>query len=125
MKYLLDVNALIALKHSRSRHHQTCRTWVAKQGIDLMATCALTELGFIRVSMAAFGVSLADAQKDLADLKAKLGGFVEKNPAPKLPAWSTSAPKTTGVSVPLPGPSNLVDSARNRRLCPLRGVPVS
>jgi len=95
MKYLLDVNALIALKHSRSRHHQTCRTWVAKQGIDLMATCALTELGFIRVSMAAFGVSLADAQKDLADLKAKLGGFVEKNPAPKLPAWSTSAPKTT------------------------------
>jgi len=95
VKYLLDVNALLALKHSRSVHHQACRIWVSKQGFEAMATCALTELSFIRVSMAAFGVSLADAQKDLAELKSKIAGFVEKAPTPSLPAWSNHAAKTT------------------------------
>jgi predicted nucleic acid-binding protein len=95
VKYLLDVNALIALKHARSPHHQTCRSWVIKQGIESLATCALTELSFIRVSMAAFGVSLPDAQKDLAELKTKIRGFVEKNPSPILPPWSTHAGQTT------------------------------
>jgi len=95
MKFLLDVNALIALKHTRSPHHQSCRRWAAKQGIDSLATCALTDLGFIRVSMAAFGVSLADAQKDLADLKGKIAGFVEKCPSPFLPVDTPTAAKTT------------------------------
>lgn len=95
MKYLLDVNTLIALKHSRSPHHQTCRNWAGKHGMDSMATCALTELGFIRVSMVAFGVSLADAQSDLADLKGTISHFVEKAPSPSLPDWSTNAAKTT------------------------------
>lgn len=45
--------------------------------------------------MAAYGVSLADAQKDLAEIKQKLGGFIEKTPAPILPAWSAHAAKTT------------------------------
>lgn len=95
MRYLLDVNALIALKHSRSPHHQICRLWVSKHGIDSLATCALTELGFLRISMAVFGVSPTEAQKDLADLRSKIKSFVEKAPSPTLPAWSTSAAKTT------------------------------
>ena len=95
MKYLLDVNALIALKHKRSAHHETCRSWVSSHGMESMATCALTELSFIRVSMAAFGVSLPDAQKDLAELKKKIGGFVQNAPSPILPPWSTHAAQTT------------------------------
>ena len=95
MKFLLDVNALIALKHTRSAHHQICRTWMSKQGFESMTTCAVVELGFIRISMAAYGVSLADAQKDLAEIKQKLGGFIEKSPAPHLPAWSSQFTKTT------------------------------
>jgi predicted nucleic acid-binding protein len=95
MKFLLDVNALLALKHTRSSHHQICRTWMDKQGLKSMATCALTELGYIRISMAAYGVSLTDAQKDLVEIKLKLGGYVEKNPSPSLPAWSAHAARTT------------------------------
>jgi hypothetical protein len=95
MTYLLDVNVLIALKHTRSPHHQLCRRWAGRQGLDALATCALTELGFIRVSMSAYDVSLAEAQKDLAELKTKLGRFIEKCPAPTLPAWSGTSGRTT------------------------------
>jgi predicted nucleic acid-binding protein len=95
MKYLLDVNALIALKHARSPHHQLCRAWAVKTGIDALATSAITELGFLRVSMAAYGVSLTDALKDLADLKKRIVHFVEKSPSPSLPAWADTASKTT------------------------------
>jgi predicted nucleic acid-binding protein len=95
MKYLLDVNALIALKHARSPHHQACRRWAAKAGLETLATSAFTELGFIRVSMAAYGLSLVEAQNDLADLKGKVSHFVEKCPAPSLPASAISAARTT------------------------------
>jgi hypothetical protein len=45
--------------------------------------------------MSAFGVSLGDAQKDLAELKSKLGGFIEKSPSPALPDWSYKPAQTT------------------------------
>jgi len=39
--------------------------------------------------------SLADAQKDLAEIKHKLGGFIEKSPSPIFLVWSAHAAKTT------------------------------
>ena len=63
--------------------------------MDSMATYALTEFGFLRVSMSAFGVGLADAQNDLADIKKKIGQFVENAPSPRRPDWSTNAANVT------------------------------
>lgn len=51
MTYLLDVNALLALGHSAHVHHGRVAAWVAALGHeDVLATCAITELGFVRVA---------------------------------------------------------------------------
>lgn len=99
MNYVLDVNTLIALKHSRSQGPQTCRKWVGRHGMDSMATCALTEFGFIRISILVFGVSLTEARNDLADLKAKVGRFVEKALSPSVPDRSKNAANTTDANL--------------------------
>ena len=95
MKFLLDVNALVALKHARSIHHGAISSWVSKKDRKTLATCALTELGFIRVSMQAYGVTMAAALTDLAELKSKFPLFIERAPAPDMPAWADTAAKTT------------------------------
>lgn len=63
--------------------------------MDNLFTCAHSELGFIRISMQAFGYSLAEAQDALAEIKQKLGGFVAKAPSPRLPGWSGTAGRTS------------------------------
>lgn len=95
MKYLLDVNALIALRHSRSPHHAAFHHWVAQVGFKNVLTCAHSELGFIRVSMQVFGYSLDEAQEALAATKKKLGGFVAEAPSPKLSPWAETAGRTS------------------------------
>lgn len=94
MKYLLDVNALIACEHRGSQHHAGFHAWAKREGLDEMATCAHVELGFVRVSMQAFGYSLTQAQDALCAMKGKLGGFVALAPSPRLAAWSTTAART-------------------------------
>lgn len=76
MKYLLDVNALVAWSQQRAPHHDRFHSWASTQGLNELATCAHSELGFIRVSMQVFGDSLAEAQTQLA-------------------AWSATAAKTS------------------------------
>jgi uncharacterized protein len=52
VKYLLDVNVLIALGFLQHEFHQRVAGWVrrlASQGIPELATCPITELGFVRV----------------------------------------------------------------------------
>ena len=95
MKYLLDVNALIAWRHSRAPHHQGFHRWAAETGFKQLATCALSELGFIRVSMQAFGYSLREAQSALEEIKRATGGFVDGAPSPKLPVWAGTAARTS------------------------------
>ncbi len=63
--------------------------------VDEFATCAHTELGFIRISLQVFGDTLAEAQTQLAAMKREAGGFVAEAPPPKLPAWATTAAKTS------------------------------
>ena len=53
MRYLLDVNALIALAHTGHVLHAKARTWylsgaAAARGFH---TCSITEIGFVRVSV--------------------------------------------------------------------------
>lgn len=95
MKYLLDVNALIAWWHADAEDHAAFHAWAAKAGFQSLATCALAELGFIRVSMQAFGYSLPEARDALAVMKRTAGGFVEQAPSPKPPAWCTKAAQTS------------------------------
>ena len=51
---LLDINVLMALAWPQHAHRPTVNRWVASQktkGTLAVATCPLTELGFVRVSM--------------------------------------------------------------------------
>lgn len=95
MRYLLDVNALLACEHRGSPHHAAFHQWVAQVGFANVLTCAHSELGFIRISMQVFGYSLAEAQDALAVIKKKLGGFVTEAPSPKLSPWAKTAGRTS------------------------------
>jgi predicted nucleic acid-binding protein len=52
VKYLLDVNVLVALGFLQHEFHERVANWVhtlASRGIPELATCSITELGFVRV----------------------------------------------------------------------------
>lgn len=53
MKHLIDVNALIALAHRSHVHHARALTWfqTIRSAGDRLCTCAITELGFVRVGV--------------------------------------------------------------------------
>jgi predicted nucleic acid-binding protein len=95
VKYLLDVNALIAWRHARSPHHAVFHSWAARVGLRELVTCAHCELGFIRVSMQVFGYTVEEAQSALDTFKVNIGGFVAEAPSPRLPAWASTAAKTS------------------------------
>ena len=48
--WLLDANLLIALTHSAHVHHSEAHTWFAERPQRAFATCALTQLAFVRLS---------------------------------------------------------------------------
>jgi predicted nucleic acid-binding protein len=95
VRYLLDINALIAWEHPDSSHHAAFHAWAKRSGHGDLWTCAQTELGFLRVSMQVFGYSLLQATEALALVKKHAGGFVEMAPPPRLPAWASTAAKTS------------------------------
>lgn len=73
MSWLLDVNALVALAHQGHSDHLRMIRWFASLiGSDAkLATCAFTEIGFVRVSIqAGFENNAPDAVETLRGLKA-------------------------------------------------------
>lgn len=94
MKFLLDVNALMAWSHPTAHGHTQFHMWAKAHGFDQLATCAVAELGFLRVTMQRYGMTLADATRALDDIRSMAGGFVDC-PPPNLPAWATTAGKTS------------------------------
>jgi uncharacterized protein len=50
--HLLDVNVLIALGFTAHVHHDRVAAWIATLGEDddKLATCPITELGFVRIA---------------------------------------------------------------------------
>lgn len=68
MNWLLDVNTLIAALFTGHEHHARVTRWVAglPEG-DGLATCSITELGFVRVLNLApqYQVPVRDAVKTL------------------------------------------------------------
>lgn len=72
MSWLLDVNALIALAHQGHADHPRLIRWFASLiGSEArLGTCAITEVGFVRVSIqAGFESNVPDAAETLRGLK--------------------------------------------------------
>jgi len=64
MIYLLDVSTLLAWLWENHEHHRRVMVW---QHGKLLATCPITELGFLRIStQPAFGATVAQARNLLA-----------------------------------------------------------
>jgi hypothetical protein len=105
MIFLLDVNALLALKYGGHVHSTRVRQWVsqltAEHGGDdaIFATCPITELGFVRVSSgkAGYAVNVETARDDLARLKSRMDIlFIPDDlPTHHLPAWVRKSAQTT------------------------------
>lgn len=72
MKFLLDVNTLIALAHQGHAEHSRVIDWYASLiGTKArFSTCAITEIGFVRVSIqAGFENNAPEAAETLRGLK--------------------------------------------------------
>ena len=71
MRYLLDVNALIALAHTGHSLHAKAIGWYrsALASATGFHTCSITELGFVRVSV------VTGLQPDIAGAKQALGAL--------------------------------------------------
>jgi len=94
MRYLLDVNALLAAILAIHSRHQVADTWLRRK---LLATCPLSELGFLRISTnpKAYNLSMAIARQALeAFVKAHQVEFVPAD----LPAIESGAHKSEAVT---------------------------
>ena len=101
MKYLLDVNALIALGLSQHQFHERVILWLRAENFPQLATCSITELGFVRVltQVPAYGFTMAQARSLLLQLKkASVLSFVfmaDDHDISRLPPWAKSPAQTT------------------------------
>jgi uncharacterized protein len=104
MKYLLDVNALVALGFLQHEFHRRVASWVRKlsqKGIPELATCSITELGFVRILVQAspYGFNIAHARDLLLQLKSgkvlKFAFIIDDQDVSHLPGWMKSAKQTT------------------------------
>lgn len=98
-RYLLDVNALVALGFTEHEFFDRVATWF--EGLrpeeHELATCAITELGFVRVlALPQYGLSVEESKTSLLRLKSSSQiGFVfvaDDLDASRLPGW-VKAPK--------------------------------
>lgn len=104
MKYLLDVNALLALGFYEHEFHQRMARWInhlAASGIPELASTAITELGFVRVLCQApqYGLAVGDAQTLLARLRTqktiRWTFLADDIGVERLPRWVKSAKHVT------------------------------
>lgn len=104
MKYLLDVNALVALGFLQHEFHGRVAGWVlalSSKGVPELATCSITELGFIRVLASApqYGFSVSQARAVLLRLKKgdvlRFTFIADHHDVSHLPAWVKTARQTT------------------------------
>lgn len=101
MTYLLDVNALVALGLVHHEFHGRVATWLRAEHFPSLATCSITELGFLRVLAQAsgYGFTIAQARTLLLQMKkAKAPAFTfiaDDHDVSLLPAWVKTAGQTT------------------------------
>ncbi len=104
MKYLLDVNVLVAWGWSDHVEHERTVTWIAaarKRKATILLTSAIPELGFVRISVqrTAGRVTVKEASETLAGMLASLGArhvfLADDRPACGFPDWCHQASRTT------------------------------
>jgi predicted nucleic acid-binding protein len=101
MKYLLDVNALVALGLIHHEFHDRVAAWIKTQQFPELASCSITELGFVRVlsQAPAYSFTVLQAQTALLRLKrAKVLTFTfitDAHDISHLPTWVKSPKQTT------------------------------
>lgn len=104
MRYLLDVNSLLALVLLEHEFHERVASWLerlAASGVPELATCAITELGFVRVLGQAqqYGSSVTQAREFLLKMKKSDGirwVFIpDDRDISYLPRWVRTPKQTT------------------------------
>jgi predicted nucleic acid-binding protein len=101
VKYLLDVNALVALGFSHHEFHDRVAAWLDAQKFPPLATCSITELGFVRVlaQVPAYGFTVIQARTLLLRLKkSKIVTFTflaDGHDISHLPSWVKTPKRTT------------------------------
>lgn len=101
MTYLFDVNALIALGFLQHEFSNRLATWIASQHSLTVATCPITETGFVRVlsSNVRYGITVDQAQSLLLALKAGRESALRFTPDDQdiahLPSWVRSPKQVT------------------------------
>ena len=127
MKYLLDVNVLVAWGWADHADHDRVARWIAKvmrKGGVVLLTSAVPQLGFVRVSVQRTGgqVTPEAAGRVLAGMLHSLGAGHEFLPddreALQWPEWCQSAARTTDAHL------IALAQARGAELATLdRGIP--
>jgi predicted nucleic acid-binding protein len=98
MIYLLDVKALVALGFINHEFHDRLAAWLQSRNSPKLASCSITELGFVRVlaQAPAYGFTVTQARTLLLRLKqartSPLAFIPDEHDVSHLPAW-VRAPK--------------------------------
>jgi len=104
MRYLLDVNAVVALGFLQHEFHERVAHWVralALKGVPELLTCSITELGFVRVLAQApqYGFTVVHARTLLLRLKTekslKFTFIPDNHDVSHLPGWVKAAKQIT------------------------------
>jgi toxin-antitoxin system PIN domain toxin len=69
VRFLLDVNVLVALAFPHHSSHKRAHSWFQQEADRQWASCALTQAGFLRVASRVLGGSRDDIRKALAGLE--------------------------------------------------------
>ena len=127
MRYLADVNVLVAWAWQSHTSHDRVENWIEslqKQSGSVLLTCAITELGFLRVSLQIPGyfIDIVTAQTALSSMKrahSVTHEFVADNiSGSELPIWAKTPRQITD------GHLIQVAAATNAQLASLdRGIP--
>lgn len=88
MKFLLDVNALIALGYRQHVFHKRVARWAAGKSL---ATCSISELGFVRIlaQLPEVDIPVKTSLEMIATMKSerRITQIVDSQSAVDLPAW--------------------------------------
>ena len=104
MKYLLDTSALFALGVLEHEFHSRMNAWIKtlrRNEIPELATCSITELGFLRILAQGpqYNITVEQGQKLLSNLKTSVPVYftflADDHGAADLPEWVKSAKQIT------------------------------
>ena len=127
MKYLLDVNALVAWGWADHSDHPRVAGWISEQrsiSDCTLLTSAIPQLGFVRVSVlrAAGQVSVGEAVETLAGMLDTLGArhafAADSQISKSFPSWCKTAAQTTDAHL-----SQLADALGAKLATCDEGIP--